>query len=442
MIAGLPYDAELEYLETTGTQYVDKIYEFPGTENSIRYEFGAILTQQTSTNQSFFFIPPSGNGARAMFYQSTNIFGSCDLGGGYSVSGVSIGTYFDAKVGFASDDSIIITVGSSTKHFSRTFYRCNHVLLFANNPRYSASAKLYYARVIVDSVLVRDLIPVRFTNELGQAEGAVYDRVSRKLFRNQGTGDPFVLGPDKAATSVPVMGLHFMRRPRYTAKDYVQDGLVAMWDGIENAGWGVHDQNATMWRELISGTDCAYSDANGTPNWVSNGWESVVTDGKYFDAFYPDGLAEHHTLQFVVTKSTAYYAARGIICGAYSLSGGNGCNFEYRTSNATNGILRAYYSGNPDFSTSAVWELGLPSAFSMIHDNSTYSILQGVDALATVTNSYNLLTQSIMRIGADSRASSFTFGGVIHSIRFYNRALTAAEIAHNYAVDKERFNLP
>lgn len=24
----------------------------------------------------------------------------------------------------------------------------------------------------------------------------------------------------------------------YTAKDYVQDGLVAMWDGIENAGWG------------------------------------------------------------------------------------------------------------------------------------------------------------------------------------------------------------
>ena len=42
----------------------------------------------------------------------------------------------------------------------------------------------------------------------------------------------------------------------YTAKDYVQDGLIAMWDGIENAGWGVHDPNATVWKDLIgSGYD-------------------------------------------------------------------------------------------------------------------------------------------------------------------------------------------
>ena len=35
-----------------------------------------------------------------------------------------------------------------------------------------------------------------------------------------------------------------------TVKDYVQDGLVAMWDGIENAGLGVHDPNATTWKDL------------------------------------------------------------------------------------------------------------------------------------------------------------------------------------------------
>lgn len=38
-----------------------------------------------------------------------------------------------------------------------------------------------------------------------------------------------------------------------TAKDYVQDDLIAMWDGIENAGWGVHDQKATVWKDLIRG---------------------------------------------------------------------------------------------------------------------------------------------------------------------------------------------
>ena len=30
----------------------------------------------------------------------------------------------------------------------------------------------------------------------------------------------------------------------------------------------------------------------------------------------------------------------------------------------------------------------------------------------------------------------------IYCVRLYSRALTADEVAHNYAVDKERFNLP
>jgi hypothetical protein len=34
------------------------------------------------------------------------------------------------------------------------------------------------------------------------------------------------------------------------------------------------------------------------------------------------------------------------------------------------------------------------------------------------------------------------YSGLIHSVRLYSRALTADEIAANYAVDKARFNLP
>ena len=43
---------------------------------------------------------------------------------------------------------------------------------------------------------VFDFIPVRFTNEQNQSEGAMYDRVSGQLFRNAGTG-AFTIGPDK-----------------------------------------------------------------------------------------------------------------------------------------------------------------------------------------------------------------------------------------------------
>ena len=34
---------------------------------------------------------------------------------------------------------------------------------------------------------------------------------------------------------------------------YVQDGLIACWDGIENAGAGVHDGSATVWKDVVVG---------------------------------------------------------------------------------------------------------------------------------------------------------------------------------------------
>ena len=53
-----------------------------------------------------------------------------------------------------------------------------------------------YAIFEQEDSVVRDFIPVRFTNERGETEGAMYDRVSSQLFRNSGTG-AFIIGPDK-----------------------------------------------------------------------------------------------------------------------------------------------------------------------------------------------------------------------------------------------------
>jgi hypothetical protein len=38
-----------------------------------------------------------------------------------------------------------------------------------------------------------------------------------------------------------------------TTKHYVQDSLVAMWDGIENVSRGVHDPNITNWTDVVNG---------------------------------------------------------------------------------------------------------------------------------------------------------------------------------------------
>lgn len=54
----------------------------------------------------------------------------------------------------------------------------------------SATAKIGKVRMTVDGVLVRDFIPVR----VGQV-GYMYDKVSKQLFGNSGTGS-FTLGSD------------------------------------------------------------------------------------------------------------------------------------------------------------------------------------------------------------------------------------------------------
>ena len=63
---------------------------------------------------------------------------------------------------------------------------------FSKNP----SLKTVHIKIYIGDKPVRDFIPVRFTNENGVSEGAMYDKVSDQLYRNAGTG-AFVIGPDK-----------------------------------------------------------------------------------------------------------------------------------------------------------------------------------------------------------------------------------------------------
>ena len=52
-------------------------------------------------------------------------------------------------------------------------------------------------------------------------------------------------------------------------------------------------------------------------------------------------------------------------------------------------------------------------------------------------------TSNNFYIGGDAyNPEEYTLLGRVFNLRIYSRALTAAEIAHNYKIDKERFNLP
>ena len=56
-----------------------------------------------------------------------------------------------------------------------------------------------------------------------------------------------------AAACAVVVGWAFTASADIPASAYVQSGLIAPWDGIDNAGTGTHDPAATTWAELKGG---------------------------------------------------------------------------------------------------------------------------------------------------------------------------------------------
>ena len=59
-----------------------------------------------------------------------------------------------------------------------------------------------------------------------------------------------------------------------TARSYVQKGLVACYDGIDNAGTGAHDATAATWADLSgNGFDGTLAANRG---WAADGWTNAV----------------------------------------------------------------------------------------------------------------------------------------------------------------------
>lgn len=106
---------------------------------------------------------------------------------------LSLNTWYNYKANLVSD---VLSADINGTSYSRTIYNGNanqnNIRLFGNLSQQISQFTLYD----LNGAALIDLIPVRFMNETGQQEGAMYDKVSKQLFRNKGTGS-FIIGPDK-----------------------------------------------------------------------------------------------------------------------------------------------------------------------------------------------------------------------------------------------------
>ena len=231
-----------------------------------------------------------------------------------------------------------------------------------------------------------------------------------------------------------------------TARDYVQDGLVVMWDGIENAGPGVHSDSTLDFKDLVTGSSCGVGYEYG---WSTNTPETptftVVADGvRSNDAVigrsvgigipYPvSGWTWNYTIEYV-RKVHSFATTAGYnpsVVNSYPSMTSTGM-LMCQTGNHHIYLL---YGGMTD--TRLIESLDGCSVTSW-GDNTDGRevIVHGIGNFTSGRGQFGVNTNTHICL-----SSSF-FDATLCHLRVYSRALTAAEIAANYAIDKARFNLP
>jgi len=222
---------------------------------------------------------------------------------------------------------------------------------------------------------------------------------------------------------------------------YITDGLVAMWDGEWNAGGGVHDANATTWVDLSpTGADLTIeSPSVGNLAWGDNRLYTVKfgTVPAYTDVAVPIPLTIEVVVAITFDSNAAtllhsknwYY--RGIAIGTTSQpnirfgsgsSGGNGVNLS------SPAPVAAYSATFASAST------------SNIAPNAIY--VNGAVATRDASGwSGNAATPNAHQLYLIGKERWRTLRGSLYCIRLYSRALIAAEVAANCAIDAQRFGI-
>lgn len=201
--SSVPYDSEVEYLESTGGDYI----YVPHFRKSNLIDITVVGSfSPTSRNMNYLWELWYGNniiGLRCYKQEEPQFLSVISSVYTTGINPLEIHEYrmyntnsTEAwpRMYFEVDGVQLTTLGYNNQEESE-----RGLSLFSLQPwnsNYNSSGIRIYHLFGSSSNVKIDLIPVRFTNENGETEGAMYDKVSKELFSNQGTGS-FLIGPDK-----------------------------------------------------------------------------------------------------------------------------------------------------------------------------------------------------------------------------------------------------
>lgn len=186
----LPYEyKELEYIESTGTQYIDTLIN-PTNNMSVDM---TIQLKTTGGDQKFFGSYGSGNGCQLGVLGDKWRAGN----GGWQISGQNsiLATLDKTRIAINGNTWTFNNEDLSFENLTITEYESSILLCgvkYLGNVFQYANIKVYYLKIYDNEILVRNMIPCyrKSDNEVG-----MYDTVNDEFYNNQGTGD-FIAGPE------------------------------------------------------------------------------------------------------------------------------------------------------------------------------------------------------------------------------------------------------
>lgn len=323
----LPYDAEVEWLESTGTQYINTGITC-NTDTDV-----LTVTFSISSFVSFCGVAGYRVGASdhnfAIGYNGTNAMSADCNNSNYANSRAQISdavantdyTIIISRQGryIYKDDSLVDSNTSTSDIFTT-----GDIYIFAVNGIQN------YSQIRVKNVQIErngeeymTLIPVRKGNT-----GYLYDRVSGRLFGNQGTGS-FVVGPDynpfayQYLTFVPLEDSTFSFSKRGTGNDieYSIDGGVWTALASEANTPTVGAGHNIRWRGEL--TPSTVSGSQGIGTFSASGLYDAM--GNTMSLLYGDNYIGHTTLGGSYTffalwrNDTHIYRANRMVLPATSL---------------------------------------------------------------------------------------------------------------------------
>lgn len=240
-----------------------------------------------------------------------------------------------------------------------------------------------------------------------------------------------------------------------TPVDYVQDGLLAMWDGEHNAGYGVHGATATVWEDLSGNGWTArngWAEGSGDSNWGTDAYVFRRTSPK--DAFaviqagFQSAMGGSWTVEAYVKPTAGAFQNYAGVCGSHtSTTDKNGLAFwQHEGSSFKLGTYHRQLTDNDAANTyhpQDVFGQGQNNYLALKADTALGQVAFYVNAethkTAGLASGGSVLTAPNFYLGnAFDGSATRMFEGEIHTVRVYSRALSEDELDTNRSVDLMR----